>query len=162
MSTRADFYIGMGKDATWLGSVGMDGDPKSIAEELSFTAQTTIADEDDWVESVAVVFRDHIEHTLPERGWPWPWDDSQTTDYAYTLFYGQVWVSNYGCRWMHLEDYLSKSPTIVQMLDNLPDATEVFPDMSKIKNVRLDSGNAPMIFGFDGAGHVGLVNEEST
>ncbi len=29
--------------------------------------------------------------TLPERGWPWPWNDSNTTDYAYTWDNGTVW-----------------------------------------------------------------------
>lgn len=28
--------------------------------------------------------------TKPEQGWPWPWDDSRTTDYAYAFRDGQV------------------------------------------------------------------------
>ena len=159
MGTRADFYIGKGLDSVWLGSIGMDGDPGNVADELSFSAKTPIADEDDWVESVAVVFRGHTEHTLPERGWPWPWDDSNTTDYAYTLDQGRVWASNFGCEWRPLENYLFDDYS--ETLNALPSKIEIFPDMSKIQNIRYDSGNAPMIFGVTKDGHFGLVNDES-
>ncbi|MFH1835312.1 MAG: hypothetical protein ABH851_03885 [Methanobacteriota archaeon] len=29
-------------------------------------------------------------HTSPEQGWPWPWEDSGTTDYAYAFEAGKV------------------------------------------------------------------------
>lgn len=159
MGTRADFYVGKGKDATWIGSVGEDGNPQAVAELMSISPGITISSEDDWVESVAVVFAQHPEHTVPERGWPWPWDNSSGTDYTYTLDEGQVWVSCYGCPWRPLE-YAINSPVEFDRFSDLDHRSLEFPDMSKIKNVRWDSGNAPMIFGQTVDGGVGLVNDE--
>jgi hypothetical protein len=42
--------------------------------------------------------------TLPYMGWPWPWDDSQTTDFSYAYDDG-VWISCFGYRWDKPEDY---------------------------------------------------------
>jgi hypothetical protein len=155
MGTRADFYIGKGKGAAWLGSIGMDGSPDAVAGDMSFSAKTTISGEDDWVESVAAVFQSHEEHTVPEMGWPWPWDDSNTTDYAYTFDQGQVWVSCFGQAWVTLVTALTE-----QDWDEGEMNTLEFPDMSSSKNIRWDAGNAPMIFGVKTDGSMGLVNNE--
>ena len=142
MGTRADFYIGKGRDANWLGSVGMDGNPEDIARHLSLDLSQTIASENDWVESVNMVFTAHPEHTLPEMGWPWPWDDSNTTDYAYTYDEGKVWVSCFGTRWVSLRWALEEEDA----WDKMEGSQLALPDMSAIKNIRYDSGNAPMMF----------------
>lgn len=91
MGTRADFYIGDGPDAEWLGSIAWDGDeiPHTIAaatDAESFRAGVAeLASRDDW--------------TPAEAGWPWPWDDSGTTDYAYALIDGTVFWSRFGRPW---------------------------------------------------------------
>ena len=157
MGTRADFYTGKGRDANWLGSVGMDGHPETISEQLSLTLEfQSIASEADWTESVAAVFDAHEEHTLPEMGWPWPWDDSNTTDYAYTYEAGKVWVSCFGRLWVTLQWALEEEDAWDAMEGGQLD----FPDMSAIKNIRYDSGNAPMIFGVKADGSLGMVNDE--
>jgi hypothetical protein len=66
MGTRADFYVGRGESAEWLGSIAWDGYPDGID---------------------------------PEMGWPWPWDDSGTTDYAYAFEDGAVYASSFGHAW---------------------------------------------------------------
>jgi len=78
MGTRADFYIGTGTDAIWLGSIGMDGMPEMVGPLLSSVLDQCqgTCEESCWKEAVALVFAAHEEHTLPERGWPWPWNDS--------------------------------------------------------------------------------------
>lgn len=37
--------------------------------------------------------------TLPKHGWPWPWENSQITDYAYAFDKGKVYASNFGHDW---------------------------------------------------------------
>ena len=143
MGTRGDFYIGKGPDANWLGSIGMDAHPETISEQLSLTLEfQSIASEADWTESVAMVFGAHDEHTLPEMGWPWPWDDSNTTDYSYTYDNGKVWVSCFGTMWVTLQWAMEEEDA----WDKMEGGQLKLPDMAAIKNIRYDSGNAPMIF----------------
>lgn len=145
MPTRADFYLGTGTGAEWLGSIGMDGYPSSVLAELSLDAGQSIASADDWRESVAAVLGAHGEATHPDWGWPWPWDDSRTTDYAYTWTPDSpVLVSCFGSRWMTPQQLAAIAD------EDLVTRREVFPDMSARKEVRWDAGNAPMILGAGG------------
>jgi hypothetical protein len=90
MGTRADFYLGRGKAAQWLGSIGWDGHPES----LPFA---DVKSKDDFMATVkGLEARD--DFTPFEAGWPWPWEDSRTTDYAYAWDDG-VWVSQFGSPW---------------------------------------------------------------
>ena len=91
MGTRADFYIGRDENMEWLGSQAMDGYPDGVDEAILNAPNVysyrgaVIAQEDkrgDW--------------TTPDMGWPWPWDDSELTDYAYTFDDGRVWASTHG------------------------------------------------------------------
>jgi hypothetical protein len=94
MGTRADFYIGEGPDAEWLGSIAWDGYPSGIDGDVLRSTSPA-------------VFRANVERflasrkdgTMPEMGWPWPWDDSNTTDYAYALRDGAVYGSCFGHPW---------------------------------------------------------------
>lgn len=73
MGTRADFYIGRGKDSTWVGSVSHDGYPEGILDVLnSYT-------EKDFLENIKTL-ETYID---PSQGWPWPWKTSKTSDYSY-------------------------------------------------------------------------------
>ena len=102
MGTRADFYIGKGAEAQWLGSTHWDGYPDGFVDALiheEFTAET-------WPEAVLAVFAERRDVAMPEGGWPWPWDSSDTTDYAYTWTpEGGVQLSNFGRTWVTPEQY---------------------------------------------------------
>lgn len=86
MGTRADFYTADadGANLDWLGSIAWDGYPDGI-DEAVMGAKTA----DDFRAALATFFADRNDVTLPEQGWPWPWDDSRTTDYGYVLIEGR-------------------------------------------------------------------------
>lgn len=93
MGTRADFYIGTGPNAEWLGSVAWDGheweeDPCCPLLKAAAEAKFRQA-----VSDIALVRGDW---TAPEQGWPWPWDDSTTTDRAYAFVDGGTKVYQWG------------------------------------------------------------------
>ena len=87
MGTRCDFYIGFGTEAEWLGSVAWDGYQWEEDRDADISKATT---EDEFRKSVAAEFSDRDDATLPENGWPWPWDDSRTTDRQVVFADGQV------------------------------------------------------------------------
>lgn len=118
MGTRADFYVGRGKDAEWLGSIAWDGYPDGIDPAILEATQS-----ERYREAVAS-FLKREDGTTPELGWPWPWDDSQTTDFAYALDGEKVHASSFGSEWCDPLD---------QELDweSLEDKAAEFPDMSK-------------------------------
>lgn len=119
MGTRADFYVGKGEKAEWLGSCSYDGHPGSTGVDRAKTEKEFRA---------AVTERISEEDgTTPEEGWPWPWNDSHTTDYAYAFDAGKVWCSGFGRPWW---DAAGKEPD-----DNDSPKTAEVPDMSKRKNV---------------------------
>lgn len=86
MGTRADFYAGKGVAAEWLGSIGWDGYRDGISKKvLEATTETEYRDE------VTVFLQSRDDATYPKDGWPWPWDDSATSDCSYWFFDGQCW-----------------------------------------------------------------------
>lgn len=94
MGTRADFYVGRGKGAEWLGSVAFDGYPDGTPEPL-----LSLRTEEEYRKAVGKILEEEDSATKPEQGWPWPWEDSNTTDYAYAFDAGDVWHSNFGDPW---------------------------------------------------------------
>lgn len=107
MGTRADFYIGRGEEAEWLGSIAWDGYPGGVFSNLigdSSSLLEDFADENHWRSSVEAWFAQRDDATLPAQGWPWPWEDSQTTDYAYAFDGGEVWGSCFGHAWFKVKD----------------------------------------------------------
>lgn len=109
MGTRADFYIGRGPKAEWIGSIAYDGYPDGLEPELLRATN-------------AKTFRKHVtvrlkedDGTTPDMGWPWPWDDSHTSDYAYAYDKGHVWVTTSDDTW--------------RRADQTPDPVE-FPNMA--------------------------------
>jgi hypothetical protein len=78
VGTRADFYVGSGVKAEWLGSIAWDGYPDGIdAQVLGCQSEAAFR------HAVADFLANREDGTTPDKGWPWPWDDSRTTDYAY-------------------------------------------------------------------------------
>src|SRR5690348_16482213 len=94
MGTRADFYVGKGKDAEWLGSIAYDGYPDGNPADV-----IKALGEHEYREHVATLMKECESATRPEQGWPWPWEDSRTTDYAYTWAEGKVQASGFGSPW---------------------------------------------------------------
>jgi hypothetical protein len=84
--------------------------------------------EEAWRAAVAAFLAKTSHATVPEQGWPWPWDDSATTDFAYALDGGRVWGSCFGHNWFDPCD-----PDYEVDWDAGEVAT--FPDMSAVKNV---------------------------
>ena len=84
MPTRADFYI----ESTWLGSITFDGYPDNPElQKLDTTRQCVFE------ERISELLKQRRDSTLPSEGWPWPWDDSTLTGYAYVWHNDKVWVS---------------------------------------------------------------------
>ncbi len=100
MGTRADYYVGTGPTAEWLGSTTWDGYPDGTPAPI-FEATT----EAQFRGAVTNIIADaDAGGTKPEEGWPWPWDDSRTTDYAYAWRDGGVLVSVFGRAWQTREE----------------------------------------------------------
>ncbi len=90
MGTRADFYLGRGTGAEWLCSTAWDGYPESIDDALlDATSNEAFA------EALRAFVKGRDDVSTPENGWPWPWKDSHTSDYAYAYDDGCVWISGY-------------------------------------------------------------------
>ena len=127
MGTRADFYVGRGKDAEWLGSIAWDGYPDGIWESVK-----TATDDVSYRISVKAFLKDRDDATFIEDGWPWPWVDSNTTDYAYAFDKGRVWASPFGHPWFLATD-------VVPDEDENPQYWQTkgldFPNMEEIQNV---------------------------
>ena len=132
MGTRADFYVGKGKEAEWLGSIAWDGDEvgNQILECTSSEA---------FRHAVQCFLESRDDATFPKNGWPWPWDDSKLTDRSYWHFDGRTF-----------EDVGYENHYYVQRSEARPDEDndetayqawldtheEIdFPDMSAKKNV---------------------------
>lgn len=95
MGTRADFYVGRDPATMeWLGSIAWDGYPDGLPSGVRRASV-----EKTYRAAVAKMLAGRDDATLPEQGWPWPWANSQTTDYAYAFDGGKVWASCFACDW---------------------------------------------------------------
>lgn len=127
MGTRADFYIGRGADAEWLGSVAWDGYPDGFEDSI-----LRATDADHFRQLVAAELKSRDDGTTPEMGWPWPWDTSRTTDYAYAFDGDQVFGSSFGGDWFNPlgeQDEEGEYPTT-----GVP---AVFPNMKERQNMTM-------------------------
>jgi hypothetical protein len=143
MGTRADFYIGRGENAEWLGSIAWDGYPKGIDKQI-LGCESPEA----FRHAVASFLESREDKTLPEQGWPWPWETSSTTDYAYAFDDG-VHASCFGGNWF--------DPNI-ERTDDEEEADDtgkaVFPDMSKAKQrAKFGAHSGIMIIGLPSSGN---------
>jgi len=123
MGTRADFYVGRGENAEWLGSIAWDGHPDGIPIDL-LVADT----EEQWRSRVELFLKDRDDATLPEQGWPWPWRDSCTTDYSYA-FDETVWATCFGHGWHKASEWDEEEH------GDSSDPEVKFPDMKSIQKV---------------------------
>jgi hypothetical protein len=123
MGTRADFYVGRGETAEWLGSIAWDGYPDGIDKQV-LGCQSVEA----FKHAVADFLKARHDKTLPEQGWPWPWETSSTTDYAYAMDSGVVYASCFGGPWFECTTPEAQPPE-----DDNETNKAIFPDMSGAK-----------------------------
>lgn len=122
MGTRADFYVGRGANAEWLGSIAFDGYPDGIPAVVR-----AALNEDEYRQAVRKMLTERDYGTVPEQGWPWPWKDSLLTDYAYTFDEGRVWACYYG--------YVPWFDPMGEELQEHGEQQSEFPDMTERKRV---------------------------
>lgn len=127
MGTRADFYVGRGEDAEWLGSIAWDGYPEGIDQAVLEATK-----EPRYREAVAHLIRTREDGTEPSMGWPWPWENSATTDYAYAFDEGKVWASCFGDAW-HDPDFERWDDEKEEEIEP-PGPPATFPDFSEQKH----------------------------
>jgi hypothetical protein len=117
MGTRADFYVGVGETAEWIGSVAWDG--YEWAEDKSSDIAKACT-ESEYRDAVKKMFSGRDDASTPQTGWPWPWDNSSLTDYVYYFKDGKT-------NWKEF------------------DKVNKWPDMKKVKNVALGSRKSGLI-----------------
>ena len=138
MGTRADFYVGRGENAEWLGSIAYDGYAlDEMAQEKP--PGTSAATEVEWRAVVSSILRNRGDATLPEQGWPWPWDTSATSDYAYAYDDGAVWVCS-GRTWRKLGEKRGEDD------DDDRGPAAVFPNMVARRNLTLGPRSGLLVF----------------
>lgn len=138
MGTRADFYVGIGDEAEWLGSIGWDGYPSGIPEIVF-----DVSCEEEWRNNVLKFLKTRDDATFPKDGWPWPWEDSSLTDFAYTFDKEtkKVKASNFGKHFFDpIEDPEDK-------YDENEPSRILFPNMKSIKKVTLGKRSGLLVFG---------------
>src|SRR5271157_1998376 len=133
MGTRADYYIGTDEKAEWLGSTAYDGYPEGVPQDL--VKATT---KEQFIEELNKIFAEQAHATKPEHGWPWPWEDSRTTDFAYAWDDANhaVMVSRFGRPYMPVTEYLAMDEAASDAYYAIGH-TQVFPDMKDRQNVTL-------------------------
>jgi hypothetical protein len=134
MGTRADFYVGRGETAEWLGSIAYDGYPDGIPDAVKQAKS-----EKCFREAVADFIASKESGTKPDDGWPWPWENSQTTDYAYAFEDKCVWASSFGDQWFKATG---------QKPEWQDQKVAVFPDMTARRKVAIpgSSRSGVMLF----------------
>lgn len=105
MGTRADYYLGRGKDAKWLCSTAWDGYPVTEGKGAGIPAKLLDATtEDQFLAELARYCERRDDVTTPDQGWPWPWNDSLTTDYSYAFENGTVYITCFGHGWVTIAE----------------------------------------------------------
>lgn len=131
MGARADFYARNGEAIEWLGSVAWDGYLWAEQEDSAIREAST---SDEFRCAVAAELAGRDDATLPIEGWPWPWDDSRTTDYAY-LFDGDK-----GLRIFSFGREVNEDRETAEKWDG-------FPNMAEQKNVQWGAKSGVIVVG---------------
>lgn len=143
MGTRADFYIRTQSGLEWQGSVAMDGyDVEEIkpehaernARNKSCLDVREARTEEQFRASLLSYFSHRNDVTLPGQGWPWPWEDSTTTDRAYVFGDGRVTCYAWGLE-------------IIEGDDEGPEPAGGWPNMKAVQNVTLGPRSGVIVIG---------------
>jgi hypothetical protein len=138
MGTRADFYVGRGESAEWLGSIAWDGYPDGV-DDAVLKANT----ETNFKAALDTFFSIREDVTRPEMGWPWPWETSSTTDFAYAFDGGKVYGSCFGGKW-----YRATSKKLTD--DESSNKSAVFPNMKDRQRVTLGKRSGVIVVSTSG------------
>ena len=157
MGTRADFYVGSGETAKWLGSIGFDGYPTGIDKSIfEIDPERTYQQNEETYRKSVNSFLESVDHgTLPTQGWPWPWPDSHLTDYAYTFVNGKVMCSRFGGEWFAIDladpslgdqttedaadQYRANCTVQCPLCTYKMHPATIFPNMTQVQNIAQDS-----------------------
>ena len=76
---KADFYVGLGRNAEWIGSVSKCGEVWEVSPKLLLQVNQTMYEEEviEYINFCEGVVANH------KCQWPWTWVDSRMTDYSY-------------------------------------------------------------------------------
>lgn len=136
MGTRADFYVQRDGSLDWLGSIAWDGYPDGI-DEAVLVAKTDA----EFRESLTAFFADRDDVTMPDDGWPWPWNDSNTTDYGYVHVEGRgTFYRGFGGNVYAAMGQDDEGERLIA-----PDIAFEYPDMSDRKNVKFGGKGSGLI-----------------
>jgi hypothetical protein len=145
MGTRADFYVGQ----EWIGSLAFDGyrvhemvekNAGRDADSRACWAIKIATSEADYRDAVKTLMDLNNDASVPANGWPWPWEDSRTSDRAY-IFDGTKTVA-----------YAWGKQIVAGSEDDedAPDGPEPdagWPNMKDKQNVTLGQRSGVMILG---------------
>jgi len=171
MGTRADFYIGRGKDAEWIGSTAWDGTPSGMTDnslydpengnverreaeegEMAYGMPTffEVSTEEEFRHMVVAHIEKRNDGTKPSDGWPWPWEDSCTTDYSYAWDGDRLYISSFGRAWEDVGEYEASAEQYADPDQDDPEdrpKTAVFPNMKERQNVTFGARSGVIIVG---------------
>jgi len=138
--TRADFYVGKGANAEWLGSIAWDGYRDGIDKQILHCKSPEA-----FRHAVKSFFADRDDVTLPENGWPWPWESSHLTDCSYWFFDDQAWDEHDKCYVPCSRSEPEDDEGWVTFLEGCEQID--FPNMTDIQNVTFGRGSGLIVIG---------------
>jgi hypothetical protein len=148
MGTRADFYRETDEGLGWLASIGWGGYPETIkiVTNQDYNYITDCKTEQAYFHFLKEFLANRDDVTFPDMGWPWPWDNSHLTDFAYVFSRdkGEVLISCFGRGWYTYKEW-DESEKNSEGGSEEP-IVENFPDMRSIQNVAWDNRSGLMIF----------------
>lgn len=145
MGTRADFYVGRGEDMEWVGSIAWDGYPRGLVGKGILDADT----EEGFRSAIAEMASVRSDFTAPDKGWPWPWADSFTTDFAYAFDGDRLYVSRETddqSDWVEAAHFERGKVADRELMGALASCGPLsYPDMTEIQNVDFGARSGLMI-----------------
>lgn len=145
MGTRADFYIGTDPETMeYLGSISYDGykaDEVAPKDGADYTEEV-------YRRLVSTFLESREDGSLPERdGWPWPWEDSGTSDRAYTWSDGKLLTAT-GFPEKRWFEYPLVWDEDEENYDGFGESTVArFPNMKSIQKVTFGSRSGVLVLG---------------
>lgn len=131
----ADFYLGRGPNAEYLGSVATAGAPEDIEVWERFQnlddENYTPKDFRDEIKDLRGSTRADDSRQSAGRRWPWRYPDSSETPWAYAFDAGTVYVYRYGVEMAAVRcNYTRPGPQGVREPRRPQSSTPLFPTMT--------------------------------
>jgi hypothetical protein len=92
MGTSADFFVGRGLEAKWVGSIAYDGYPIDSQYAVKSWGVFDAKTEDQFRNCIREMRGKRDDFSGEEDGWPWSLGDSEETNYVYAFEDGKVYV----------------------------------------------------------------------